>query len=207
MAFLNKAIRSFGEEFILKYIKSFYETYEIPMVCVGCGLGQIEKMAMDKNPRMHIICVDPYPQSYHSESLDVKPFTVPDYAYVNDLCITRPNIIGNCVIFLNWCNPNGSDYDMEAIELLKPLAILAIIESFEDSNGAAGGERFHKWLRSENNDYKEVCFSNLVPMSGEDDCLDISIEWIQRDDLEDIEIDIPMIVHSKIRHNPVCTIS
>jgi hypothetical protein len=207
MAFLNKAIRSFGEDFVLKYIKTFYETYKAPLVSVGSGLGQIEWMALGRNSRMTIICVDPEPQSYHVNSSDVKPFMTPDYSYVDDLCVTRPNIIGNCVLFLNWCDPNDSSYDMEAVEQLKPIAILAIIESFGGSNGAAGGEKFHNWLRSENNGYKEVHFSSLSPMEGEDDCLNISIEWLQKEGLEEIEVGLPIIVHSHIKHEQVCCIS
>jgi hypothetical protein len=56
----------------------------------------------------------------------------------------RPEIVGNCCVFLNWCDPNDSDYDAEAVDLLRPCGIVAVIERFGGGNGAAGGKRFHE---------------------------------------------------------------
>lgn len=146
----NKAIKHFGVDKILSTIHGFYsDNPDTPIVSVGSGLAQIEFEAKQKMPSIEWICVDPNPMSFNNYVC--VPFIEPHYRMTNNLINERPNLIGNCCLFLNWCEPNESTYDFEAIRVLKPKGILAIFEQL----GAAGGEKFHEWLETQSS-YKEV---------------------------------------------------
>ena len=146
---MNKGVRAIGKERVVKLLRHFGNGYSVPIVSVGSGMGAIESMASDVKGGW--VCVDPDWKSYHTGQVvheglaeeHRKPFIVPEYPLVKQLVKARPEIVGNCCVFLNWCDPNESDYDAEAVDLLRPIGIMTVMERFGESYGAAGGERFH----------------------------------------------------------------
>jgi hypothetical protein len=92
-------------------------------------------------------------------------------------------------LFLNWCEPNESTYDYEAIIKLKPIAVLSIYEIFGGQNGAAGGEMFYNWT-NDNSDYhlKEDYYLYADEFHADDDeLMNIRIGWWQSLKLNDID--------------------
>ena len=107
---------------------------DVPIVSVGSGNGKFESFHI-QNTGKNIICVDPDPTaSYKNKKIYIKP----KYPTVKELISDLPYIVKNCNLLLIWGLP-GDDYDMEAIEKLKPLKIIVL---FEDG-GSAGSSRFH----------------------------------------------------------------
>jgi hypothetical protein len=151
----NKGIKSFGFENVVNIISSFSNTYNLPIVSMGSGSGVIEYLAKKKNGKIDWICID------NSDTINFppganqyinKPLMNIDYNSCDQLIEATPSIVNNCILFLNWCLPNNSTYDFEAIIKLKPLAVLSIYEIFRGENGAAGGEMFFNWTKN-NKDY------------------------------------------------------
>ncbi len=179
----NKGIKSFGEVKIKQILKSFYERYNLPIVSIGSGSGSIEHYTKDS---IKWILIDPQPESFHGSVI-----MEPNYSYLDELINTNPNIIGNCLLFLNWCYPNESEYDYEAIIKLQPIAICSIYEEFNSSNGAAGGEKFFQWTQT-NTDYKMIEEHNLTPYDCDINNLNIMIKIWQNNKIpfenEDIVI-------------------
>jgi hypothetical protein len=64
------------------------------------------------------------------------------YDYVKTLVEAHPELVGNCIVFINWSLPNDSIYDIESIGLLKPKHVVTVCET----TGSAGGAAFLKWL-------------------------------------------------------------
>lgn len=145
---VSKGVRSFGIDIVSCALEQLVQKYDVPVVSVGCGLAAIESLTMDKmhGYRNKWILIDPEPLSYTFRRMPNKTFERIDYATVDDLVNTQPEIIGNCTLFLNWCIPNESTYDYEAIKKLNPQCILSIFEVFMGSNGSAGGKLFYKWF-------------------------------------------------------------
>lgn len=126
---LSRGIQRFGEDQCLEHLAAVRSWHDdVPMVSVGSGPGELERRAGD------VVCVDPAPP----DGCRVDAPTVPD------LIRDRPELVGNCTALLCWCLPNGSTYDMEAVELLRPRAVLSLLERFGDGYGAAGGQLFHE---------------------------------------------------------------
>jgi hypothetical protein len=64
---------------------------------------------------------------------------------IDQLINKEPSLIHQCILFLNWCEPNTSNYDIDAIQKLKPLGIISIIEIYQNESGAAGSEKYYEW--------------------------------------------------------------
>ena len=198
----NKGIHSLGEEVVLAYISGVDVTYGgIPMVSVGSGMAAIESVI----PSVNWVLVDPDPTSFPHECKEngMEPFMKPHFPYVKDLVASRPDIVGNCCLFLNWCDPNYSDYDSEAVELLKPKGIISIVEKFMKSNGAAGGLGFHRILDNaerRDGDYTVMAMTKLVPHPDSARVMDIRIVWLDRKGgfMNQPMIVLPEFVQSKI---------
>ncbi len=177
----NKGIKSFGEQEVKKILESFYKKFNIPIVSIGSGSGSIEHYTKST---INWILVDPKPSSFHG-SVVIEPH----FSYVDDLINNKPEIVGNCLLFLNWCDPNESEYDYEAIIKLKPIAIFSIYEIYENSYGAAGGQKFFNWTINENNNYQ--CIEEHYLHCHEDD--------------EDFDIDVNIRIriwqHKSIHYN------
>jgi hypothetical protein len=126
------------------------------VVSVGSGNGTYEYELMKSG--IEIICVDPAPESYLEYPSDDK-YIKPHYSLVDDLIKSQPQLVSNCVLFLNWPAPLKSTYDIESIEKLKPLGIVIVYETLIK---AAGGNRLHEWLDSaDNGDYYEIASYKL----------------------------------------------
>lgn len=78
-------------------------------------------------------------------------FHKPDYKLVCDLLMVKPTLVDSCHLLIIWSFPNESLYDIEAIVSLRPKYITLVYES----GGAAGGEKLHEWLSS-NDEYKVI---------------------------------------------------
>ncbi|VBB18124.1 hypothetical protein YASMINEVIRUS_587 [Yasminevirus sp. GU-2018] len=145
----NRAIRCIGPDVVITAIEQFALFYKMPVVSIGSGLAQIEfdaqKSVKEKGFDVELICVDPDPKSF-AKNDEPTVYIEPAFPHVKDLIDSKPDIVGSCVLFLNWCCPNESEYDFEAIQLLKPVGVMTICERFNGGAGAAGGAKFHKWL-------------------------------------------------------------
>ncbi len=140
----------------------------------------------------------------------------PDYKDVTELIKDKPDIIGNCILFLNWCNPNDSTYDYDAIIALKPLGILAIYEIYLDGPGCAGSYKFYNHMIKDSKYYNIKRSLHLLPYIGEDDdeyeLMDIRATWfdnkenIKEDNEENNEQDNIIELHTEIKHNNSCSI-
>ena len=173
---LNKAIQCFGIDTVLENITEFLASYQdksFPLVSIGSGNGALEKLILERNNKTNIICIDPFPSSFSQIPIQLSP----DYAYDLDLIGANPAIVENCLLLLNWCNPNYSTYDYDAIQRLKPVAFISIYETFRGGNGAAGGEQFYNYIHK-TTDYKLIHSTQGIG-SG------LLIEWYQKCDYEE----------------------
>ncbi len=183
----NQGIKSFGYEKVITIINSIYNRYQIPIISIGSGIGAIEYLANKKyyekyKENMNWICIDidNNPINYPSEAKYYinNPLMKIDYNSCDKLIEDNPSIIGNCILFLNWCLPNDSTYDYEAIVKLKPKAVLSIYEIFDDNYGCAGGEMFYNWTINSNYNLREM-YKLYYDISRIDDYEDndIRIGW------------------------------
>jgi hypothetical protein len=208
-------IKSFGYENVVNIISSFYDKYKLPIVSIGSGTGVIEYLAKKKNNDINWICIENDPTMNFppgSTQYIKEPLMNIVYNSCDKLIESTPSIVNNCILLLNWCLPNDSTYDFEAIIKLKPLAVLSIYEIFEGSNGAAGGEMFFNWT-NDNSDYhlKEEYYLYADEFHVDDDeLMDIRISWWQSFKLNDIDDSITTgfpCLYSGNRKNQSCCIS
>ena len=232
----NLGIRCLGTDIVYRYINDFSKHYKKPIISIGSGGAQIE---YDTQQQFNVnwICVDPEPQSFigqgcvQIEHNNPSVLIKPAFKTVQDLVKENPEYIDNCIIFLNWCNPNKSEYDYEAIQLLKPIAILTIYERFLGGNGAACGEKFHQWLFEQFEQFEpEPTFRNkfnftIIAHTCEDSkvpktTLEIGkhlthqgyfiengsmITWLQSNKLNTIPVlDYPKIISCQYSHPECC---
>jgi len=188
----NIGIKSFGYENVVNIISSFYNTYNLPIVSMGSGTGVIEYLAKKKNNDINWICVDNDPTMNFPPDANQyinQPLMNIDYNSCDQLIEATPSIVNNCILFLNWCEPNESTYDYEAIIKLKPIAVLSIYEIFGGQNGAAGGEMFYNWT-NDNSDYhlkKDYYLYADEFHADDDELMNIRIGWWQSLKLNDID--------------------
>lgn len=205
----NLALRSYGMEVSENILLKFVESYKLPVVSVGSGSATLEHKIQQKNEKIRWICVDPTPSSWCSGEVMIKP----QYASVEDLVAAEPELVGKCVLFLNWCFPNKSRYDYDAVILLQPVAFLSTVEFLEVGrefpNGSAGGELFHGLVaKSDAHGYK-FCYNATLYYDYDSDSppLDIRFIWYQKTELPEIEIDLEWDYECKVRHpRDVCVI-
>ncbi len=191
--FLNMGIKSYGYKIVVDIINSFYNKYKLPIVSMGSGVGAIEYLAKQNNKNIDWICIDidNNPINFPSNSKDYinKPFMNIDYNSCDELISSNSSIVNNCIIFLNWCLPNNSSYDFEAIIKLKPIAVLSIYEEYDGGNGSAGGKMFYNWTKN-NNDYhlkEEYSLYADNYHHDDDELMDIRISWWQLNTLNDFD--------------------
>jgi hypothetical protein len=186
MTEFNRGITSFGVNVVIDHLQCFSSANgpAIPLVSIGSGVGALESMT----PNLPWILVDPDPTSFACAD-PILPQRPPDYPLVRDLLSQRSDLVGNCCVVLNWCEPNNSTYDYDAIVDLRPRAVWALHELFYGSNGAAGGERFHEWRSASLlgkpttlEDYVMITESSLLPHPQSESTMDIRIAWLQRVD-------------------------
>jgi hypothetical protein len=191
---LNKGIKSFGYENVINIINSFYNKYNLPIVSIGSGIGTIEYLS-NKKYKINWICIDIDNNPIHFPSYAHKYITEPlmniNYNSCDELIKNNSSIIGNCVLFLNWCLPNESTYDYDAIIKLKPLAVLSIYEVYNNNNGCAGGEMFYNWTINSDYHLKEMYklyYDNSIDDDVEYEENDIRIGWWENNYNEDAVI-------------------
>jgi hypothetical protein len=187
--FFNIGIKSYGYQNIINIIKDFNDHYNLNIISMGSGTGIIEYLStLNNNINWICIDIDNNPIDFPSTSKEFiqKPFMKIDYNSCQELIKNNPSIVGNCILFLNWCLPNDSTYDYDAIIQLKPIGILSIYEIFNDISGAAGGEMFFNWTQY-NTDYnlKEEYYLYADKYHADDDeLMDIRIGWWQSNKLD-----------------------
>lgn len=143
----NPAVKRIGVQNVLNRIKALDDFCNLPIISVGSGDGSLE-ILYDNIYSRNIICIDPDPQSYFQWDKHFRIYKPPKERYVENYIKKHPDIIEHCVLLLNWCLPNDSTYDWEAICDLKPCGVASIYETFMGENGAAGGEQFYyKFIR------------------------------------------------------------
>ena len=206
----NKGIKSFGKDNVIQIINRFNDSYNLPFVSIGSGYGGIEYSSIKYNSNINWICIDIDPLKFPIKNYLDKPLMKIDYLTTDDLIKDNSSIISNCILFLNWCEPNDSTYDYDAIIKLKPRAILSIYEVFEGNNGAAGGEKFFEWTEN-NKDYilKEMYKLNPHPDNIDNYVMDIRISWWQHSSIYNHNQDYNTIeeyIDSKINHQEGCFI-
>lgn len=114
-------------------------------VSVGSGRGELEKCFVDSG--MHIVCVDPDPNSF--SDIITGDGLAPSYAKCEDYIKANPNVIGNVGLMLIWPPPTtDAHFDLDAIGKLYPSVLVILYEKWDDS-GAAGSRMLHKWIRSD----------------------------------------------------------
>jgi hypothetical protein len=196
---MNEAMLSFGVDTITNILFKCFSHYKVRNVSIGSGNGLLEHEFVTKYPTLDIICVDPNPLEFISDEL-AKPFKVPTFKRAEELLSRDLTIQNNCVLLLNWCYPNDSTYDYDAIQILKPLAFITILEHFGNSGGA-GGQKFHNFLRETD---KYTCVHRI---SLDKQQKDLTIEWWQKVELPlPTNIDLPDIVKSLIINKEPCLI-
>jgi hypothetical protein len=160
----NKGVGAFGLDTVLKNVEAFvrvsyparqdvtsdgapiaFHAGRKPLISIGSGNAHLEKLIQDQFG-VEIICVDPDPSAFN-QAPPVPIAITPHFPRVSDLIESRPDLVGDCTLLLNWCPPNTSEFDYAAIIALKPLGFLAIFESFLGENGAAGGHSFFELVR------------------------------------------------------------
>lgn len=98
----------------------------VSVVSVGCGGAfyemKIQKYLDKKFPGVaNIILVDPL--SYDYLGSITRPCRRPDYSYVRDLVFRRPDLVGNCVVFMHNASPSNT-YEIDALNRLDPKLVL-----------------------------------------------------------------------------------
>lgn len=205
--FINDALLSFGLDYSIDFLHRVVCTYpDKHIISVGSGSAFFEYQYVSKYCK-EIICIDPAPFSWSYNKTLKKSFIEPKYPTTEVLIENDNTVIGNCILILNWCPPNESDFDYQAVQLLKPVAIFTTLEKFNGGFGAGGGLNFHNYLDRQNEDkvYKQVHITKLTESS-----MDFQIQWWQLFDLQNSPnlIDLPHSVKSK-RTNPEvnCSVS
>jgi hypothetical protein len=162
----------FTESKIDEYLAKALERKRLPILSIGSGDGfgerNICERFLKKDNPIEIVCVDnlSYPNTVNSPNLKQ-----PDFATVNDLIASKPEVIGNCILLLFWSydearNPQDRiPYDIEAIDKLKPNEVITLYEEF----GGAGGNLFHAWLKNSGaptdhpSKYDDLDVNSIIP--------------------------------------------
>lgn len=135
VARLSAGVRRIGLELSVRHIVEFAATYPgAPLVSVGGGGGQLEWAALGACVR-----VDPAPPD------DAR--VAATAATVEQLVASHPELVGDCTLV---CCRVGGDEDwgcreVEAVQRLRPRAVLALDDSHSDDHDA--GYRFYEFLR------------------------------------------------------------
>ncbi len=194
--YFNKAVQSFGVNLTLTALHTFCSAYpRMQPISVGSGNGILEFCYAKKytESKETILCVDPAPLSFNSDGIDI-PFQAPKYGSVESLLSTNPQLRRNCVLVLNWPNPNESTYDFDAVQALEPCGFFTTLEHWGDSGGA-GGRRFHRFLQST----QDYILAHRIRLNKSDQ--DICIEWWHRSDLPALPPHgLPLVVDSMLEN-------
>ena len=175
----------------------------MPIVSIGSGIGAIEYIANNKY-NMDWICIDINNNPIHfplsANKYINQPLMKIDYNSFDELIKNDPSIVGNCILFLNWCLPNESTYDYDAIIKLKPKAVLSIYEVFNEANGCAGGQMFYDWTINNNTYHLKEMYKLYHDNynEDEDEKNDIRIGWWDMNSKDDtVVISLPCMYYKQ----------
>jgi hypothetical protein len=155
---INNGVNRFSIDGFITILHQFCLTYpELYIIVVGSGSALSEACYLIKYPEnaYRFIFVDPNPMSFGAEGQQyTKPFLEPNYSTVRKLIKQKKQLIDNCIVLLNWCDPDNSTYDKESIDLLQPKAFLTLTESNirnfkEPTNGSAGSAIMFQFLQEQ----------------------------------------------------------
>jgi hypothetical protein len=165
---MNPAIGVFGIHRVISVLIGLCRSEpEMPLVSVGCGAGLLEAGGK-KNVKNPFFLVDPAPSSYYPKLKNfdevVNTCGLPTtHSSTQQLIEQHPELVDHrALLLLNWTGcEEEDDYDVEAIGLLKPKAIMIVYET----TGIAGSPALHKFLETHTGYYeKEINF--IMPISG-----------------------------------------
>lgn len=156
---INPGVEAIGVNNILSAFSKLDTT--LPVVSIGSGSGEFEQLIMKHYPSLSIICVDPDPLDWCYDDDIMIP---PDYATAETLVEKRPELVGECNVFINWPYPNDeTTYDYDAIAILKPQRVICVVATC----GASGGFKFLSFIKSllvgEEQGIMEYKHINVVP--------------------------------------------
>lgn len=124
-----------------EFVKKIIDTNGI-FVSVGCGMGVLEKRLRDAGKI--VICVDPNDYDQRDQYLvDVRRVLTPDYKFVSDLILDKPNIVGKVHLILSHPLPDYTIYDIMAVLKLEPKNIFL----YYMKGGGAGSWLLQRFLR------------------------------------------------------------
>lgn len=118
---------------------------KITVVSIGSGNGRREKLISEtlnaklpKGVRVELLLVDPLSYDY-AGSLTKKRALDPDYSFTSELCKHRPDLVGNCVVYLNNASP-GNTYEIDALNRLDPKMLLRNATDYSPTGYYCGGK-------------------------------------------------------------------
>jgi hypothetical protein len=182
---LNPGIKyAWGVDFVCRYLDNIMNDNDLPLISIGSGNGYFEHLFVEKYPhyKHRVICVDPEPGVWN----DSKVYFEPEYPDLPALLKDRPTLYEQCLMLFNWCLPDESTYDSEALILGKPRAFVVVYEKFEGENGGAGGKLFHSYTDhfrhkealSEFSSYNPTLIhATYLPIDADKRYNDHRIEW------------------------------
>jgi hypothetical protein len=171
LKYLNIALKNIGIGLCLTLFEEFLEKFDaiLPIVSVGSGRAYFEFLISNKFER-EITCVDPNPTQFQSptNNSSYNLFIPPEFNNVDKLMLSsRSNCYKNCLLILNWPDPEppqiGTEiddidkvkYDLDAIIKLKPMGFFIIYES----GGISGSSKMLRLLNSYNNYRNTISFN------------------------------------------------
>lgn len=113
------------------------------IVSVGTGCGTVDsKLRHFWNCSSYLVDPNIHQDKIWSRKGNNQRVLNPDYAYVKDVILEHPEIVGKCGVSLIYPYPSAGPYDVEAIQLLNPRIIVLLYERNETS----GSEQLFEWL-------------------------------------------------------------
>lgn len=179
--FLSPGVETIGVKACLDFAGAFVGHYgECTLVSIGSGCGAFEFMLQEAYPGTKVIGVDPAPLSFIPTA---KVFLEPSCATASELgALASPRLL-----LFNWCEPNDSTYDAEALALLKPDAFLVVYELCDGASGAAGSRAFFDVLNCDEPTYRlvgQIQGLGSAPVAWGTTQTDVRMQWWERCDTQ-----------------------
>ena len=129
-------------EVFANYLKAASDP-NLTIVIISGDIGKLEYELKYDYGIHNMILIKPEPAD---EDYPVQgKYLAPDYTTVADCLNANPELKNNCIVFLLWTSTTLT-YDIEAINILEPIAVVL----FYEVRGCAGSDALHSWLSKEN---------------------------------------------------------